>query len=49
MSEQQKKVLEALGKVVAKLSDATLAELAAYGEGMAFMVDRSDEQTTAAH
>lgn len=41
MSEKQKKVLEALGEVVAKLSDAKLAELAAYGEGMAFMVDRS--------
>ena len=34
MSEKQKKVLEALGKVVAKLSDAKLAELAAYGEGI---------------
>ena len=44
MSEKQKKVLEALGKVVAKLSDAKLAELAAYGEGMAFMVDRQDEE-----
>lgn len=51
MDEKQKKVLEALGKVVAKLSDAKLAELAAYGEGMAFMVDHQDtnEQTTAAH
>lgn len=36
MNEKQKKVLEALGEVVAKLSDAKLAELAAYGEGMAF-------------
>ena len=33
MGEKQKKVLEALGKVVAKLSDAKLAELAAYGGG----------------
>ena len=51
MNEKQKKVLEALGEVVAKLSDAKLAELAAYGAGMAFMVDHQDtnEQTTAAH
>ena len=44
MNEKQNQVLDALGEVVAKLSDEKLAELAAYGEGMAFVLDSQTKE-----
>lgn len=42
MSEKETKILDIFGKAIPKLSELEKEKLLAFGEGMAFMVERKD-------
>ncbi|MCI8595148.1 MAG: hypothetical protein HFF09_07865 [Oscillospiraceae bacterium] len=44
MTEMQKKTLDALRTVFARLNDAEMRQLVAYGEGMAVMKEATSER-----
>lgn len=46
MSEKETKILDTFGKAIPKLSELEKEKLLAFGEGMAFMVERKDPAKT---
>lgn len=47
MSEKETKILDTFGKAIPKLSELEKEKLLAFGEGMAFMVERKDSTAQA--
>lgn len=47
MSEKQRRILEVFGEVAAKLPEEKKNYLLGYGEGMAAVIGREEEKTTA--
>lgn len=44
MSEKEKKIMESFEKVLPKLSELEKEKLLSFGEGMAFAVERREEE-----
>lgn len=47
MSEKETKILDTFGEAIPKLSELEKEKLLAFGEGMAFMVERKDSTAQA--